>query len=337
MNDYPMDSEYRGLPLVNIDQAAADAKIILEEERDGKQRGYYCRFKKLNQAMLRYWRLGYINLIGGSSGAGKSYILNCLHDDFTDPIRNANCIHGLPVVLHFAYEMAASDEIIRNVGAKMGKSYSYLLSSEMQDKKSETYNRLTDEEYHAALEQMNKLKERKIYYTKTSGNRKQMYDTIYKVKSLHPDCQLIISLDHTHLVKKAEERNDLDLIAALAQDQINWIRDFEKPMVIDLGQLNGDIEDIKRRENRLLHYPIKGDIHGSNQIFWACDNVVLFHRPELINISEYGPDRRITKDLIHGAIIKTRFGKTGNIWLKSELDRGRIVDYTPPVQTFGVK
>lgn len=333
---YPIEGRDRGLPLVSIAQATADAKIILEEERDGKQRGLYCRFKPINVGMLRYWRFGYINLIGGSSGAGKSYMLNHLHEDFTNPLLNGNCIFGLPVILHFAYESRGSDEVIRNIGAKLGKSYSYLLSAEFQAANRD-YNRLTDDELAHAMDRMVELKDRTIYYTKGTGNRKQMYDTIYKVKSLHPNRPLIITTDHSHLIKKAEERNDLELIAEHAQDLIKYVRDFDNPMIIDLAQLNADIEDIKRRENPTLHYPIKGDVHGSNQLFWACDNVILLHRPDLIGIKKYGIEGRDSKDLIHAALIKTRFGRTGNIWLQSELNKGRIIEYTPPIQKFGVQ
>ena len=95
-------------------------------------------------------------------------------------------------------------------------------------------------------------------------------------------------------------------------------------MVVLIGQLNGKIEEIVRRDNPMLHYPIKTDIHCANQVFWACDNVIIFHRPELLKIEKYGKDKKDTRKLIHVSIIKSRFGKVGNVWLQENFSKGQI-------------
>ena len=127
--------------------------------------------------------------------------------------------------------------------------------------------------------------------------------------------------------KRLNEKDDNELLANLSKVFNEWKKYFGDLIVV-IGQLNGDIEQPIRKENPLFHYPKKTDIHGSNQMFWACDTVIIFHRPEILYIEKYGREKRDTKQLIHIAFIKTRHGKLGHVWLKNELHKGLITDWT---------
>lgn len=323
------------LKIVHVSNAVEEAKLIMEEERDGKQRGWKCRFNSINAGMLKYWRPGFITMIASSSGGGKSFLLNMLEEDFLDEELNGNCIYE-PYILSFKFEMKSEDEVLRNISGKMEKSYAYLRSSQI-DIENKNYNKLSDEEYIEASNHLNRLKDRKLYYVETSGNIHQIKDTIkyfverYKINQLNPVTgkirKLIVSFDHALLIKRLEEKDEIGLIADFAKYLIEAVKE-DNLMIIILNQLNGNIEQPVRKDNPANHYPLKTDIHGSNQLYHACDNVIIVHRPELIGIERYGPRSIITKSIVHINGIKYRHGQTGSSWLLSELHKGRFRQMT---------
>ena len=87
----------------------------------------------------------------------------------------------------------------------------------------------------------------------------------------------------------------------------------------------------QRIENDTLHFPKKTDIHCGNQIFWACDDVVIYHRPELLQIEKYGkvPFPVNSKGLIHCYWIKSRKNRTGHLWFKNEFHIGNMTQIDP--------
>ena len=95
-------------------------------------------------------------------------------------------------------------------------------------------------------------------------------------------------------------------------------------MVILLGQLNGNIEIPERLTKKTNHFPVRTDIHGSNQLYNAMDNVLIPHRPELLGITNYSRFNLVTTDLVHGCLLKSRFGQAGDLWFKQELQKGNL-------------
>lgn len=315
------------LPVKHINTSINEAKETINLERSSKQLGLYCRFSGINRAMLKYWRFGQVTLIAGMSSGGKSTLLNLLEDDFTNPELNGNCAYKV-IVLGFKYEMSGSDEVLRNVSGKLETNYANLLSAEyIKDDANgkAVYNTISDLEFERISQKLNTLRDRKIFYVETNGNLEQMFETYLHMKSKYPDHKFVISIDHTLLSKKLDEKTDMELMQNTGLIAIRLRKLGE--MVILIGQLNGNIEDVTRRENSSLHYPIKTDVHCGNQVFWACNNVILYHRPELLKIQKYGTEKRDTKRLIHIAYIKQRFGKIGNIWLQENFAKGGIIEF----------
>jgi replicative DNA helicase len=379
---------YNGLPLIKTFEAIDSSKKRINDERSGEQLGMYCRWGKLNKAMLKYWRFNHVTMIGGMSGSGKSFILNMLRTDFLDnedwriPISNmfnlgseaiqaiydekqdkfhlpkspideqdVNCIvypearlwkkhddddyyyhralnrdsNQTVVALHFGYEMDPEDELIRAASSIVGVSYGYIMSSttELIDGQ-ESYVYLNDNEYNVICNALDLLKGRKEYYVSLSGNVVQMMNTVKAVYAANPGCKLLVTIDHTLLSKKLNEKDDAELQASIARFALD-IRQLFGCAVILLNQLNQSIEKTERRTKPVLHYPIKSDIHLGAQIWWACDNVIIFHRPSLLNIDRYGVYKLNTKNLVHGAVIKSRKGQTGDIYLENKFNQGRLI------------
>lgn len=326
------------LVVKTFDEAAAEARAKVSLERSGKQLGLLTRFEGINAAMLKYFRFGHVTMLAGASGSGKSAILNMIEDDFTNKAINGN-FYGEVMLIACKYEMAASDELLRTISGKLEKSYGYLLSAE-RDADTKEYNSITDSEFDAIQAQLEALKGREIYYIEVAGNLIQLYNTVAYYKGLFPNKKMVVTIDHSLLSVKLDEKDDLALMSNTAHCAMKMKKSLGA-MVIFINQLNGEIEKSQRKENPALHYPQKTDIHCGNQLFWACDDVWTFHRPELIGIDLYGKRKIPTKDLIHGLLLKARFGTMANVWFEQEFSKGRMiqqkVDYfTNRVKSFGI-
>lgn len=306
--------KYKELPVTHISQAIEKARQDIQEGLSSEQSGLLCRWNKVNKALLGAWRFDNVYLLSGASGSGKSYILNMLHQDFCDPILN-KAFKKPFLILHFCFEMSASDEILRTVSTLTGKSYAELLSA---------HKKLEDVE--KVIAQLDVLHERQIYYVETSGNLGQIYNTIESFKNKFPNHDLVITLDHTLLTEYTNEKTEIQLLSRTATMLIDIRKKF-KAMEIIVSQLNDKIEDPKRLENKGLHFPTKTDIHGSKQIYWACDYVWVAHRPELLNIEKYGRANYPTQGLIAMHLLKSRKGVPGIVRLKEQLSQGNIIQW----------
>jgi len=326
------------LVVKTFDEAAAEARAKVSLERSGKQLGLLTRFEGINAAMLKYFRFGHVTMLAGASGSGKSAILNMIEDDFTNKAINGK-FYGEVMLIACKYEMAASDELLRTISGKLEKSYGYLLSAE-RDADTKEYNSITDSEFDAIQAQLEALKGRDIYYIEVAGNLIQLYNTVVYYKGLFSNKKIVVTIDHSLLSVKLDEKDDLALMSNTAHCAMKMKKALGA-MVIFINQLNGEIEKSQRKENPALHYPQKTDIHCGNQLFWACDDVWTFHRPELIGIDLYGKRKIPTKDLIHGLLLKARFGTMANVWFEQEFSKGRMTQqkadyFINRVKSFGI-
>jgi replicative DNA helicase len=318
-----MSTESNVLPAKSIAQVTKEALAAINEERKGEQLGLYCRFPRVNVAMNKYFRFSHVTLIAAASGAGKSYLLNILEEDLTDTTGlNKDFPHKV-ILLSFKFEMEGSDELIRAASRDMGQSYNYLLSSEYLGNKE--YNLIKDHEVEQVEAYFDKVKDRDIYYIETIGNWKQILGTVNAYFKQFKGYKFIVSIDHTLLTKKLDEKSDMELISSIAITSIVLRKQFGA-MVILLGQLNSNIESIERRTRKELHYPLKTDIYAQAQLYWACDNVFILNRPELLGIELYGKEQLPTKGLVHLACIKSRKGRLGNIFFIEQLNKSTFIE-----------
>lgn len=341
-----VDNNAKPLPSKTISEAVDEAKGLVQTERSGEINGLYTRWRGVNRALMKYWRFNTVTVIAGASGSGKSAILNMIEDDFTNPQLNPSFlghsnkdIEPRIMLLAFKYEMDAADEVLRNLSGKVEKSYSYLLSSQTITKfgplENESYNKVTDEEYDNYCKKLDSLRNKPIRFIELAGTVDQLYSTCAYYKEKFPNRRLVVTLDHSLLSQKLSEKDDLELTAHTAHTAIRLRKNFGA-LVIFLAQLNGEIEKPIRREKEDLHFPVKTDIHCGNQLYWACDNVIVVHRPELLGITKYGRlqgDGQSysinSKKVIHWAWIKSRKNKTGHIWFENQFDRGGMIQIDP--------
>lgn len=104
----------------------------------------------------------------------------------------------------------------------------------------------------------------------------------------------MIILDHTLLVEGQNRESALQVISELQKLFIK-VKKLPNTTIIQLSQMNRNIENPERINNPSMHYPMRSDISSADTMFHASDYVICIHRPELLNIQQYGPNRLLVK------------------------------------------
>ena len=250
------------------------------------------RWSKFNKQCMGGIEPNTVYTIAGISGSGKSSFVNELTTDVIDLNPNEDII-----ILSFSLEMVGFRQVGRTLSNKLRKTTSTLYSSERD---------LDDETFRKVVNVSNKLKEYPIYFVDSPTTPMQVeqlirnfYDLYVKGTGKH----FIIIYDHTLLTKQVGT-----VIETMSELERVFIQIKKLPMtsVIQIAQMNRNIEASERINNSLSHYPMRSDLSSSDAIFQASDYVLVLHRPEILNIQEYGPNRLPTSNKVYIHILKNR-------------------------------
>lgn len=311
--------DFSNLPIQNSTLAVSTAAHDIKDARAGNRVVLASRWDKLNYMLLGGFQFGQTYMLCGASGHGKSYMLNMLLRDFTNPTLQRDVKRTR--ILHFSFEMSASAEMTRRLSTLTGISYRKLLSADRP---------LTADELVQVEVAADRLKDEPIYFVETPGNRRQIRETIDRMKQKFPDDDLVVTLDHTLLAQSMPGENEIQTLAELGKMFIDIRKEFNTLNIL-LSQLNDKIESSSRRDPSVpsLHFPTKTDIHGSKQLYHAADVCLVMHQPALLGLEVYGPDRVPTmtedgKNLISMHVLKNRHGTQGYTRMIANLENGRI-------------
>ena len=250
------------------------------------------RWEKFNKQCMGGIEPNNVYTIAGISGSGKSSIVNSLTTDLIDLNPTEDII-----ILNFSLEMVGFRQVGRILSNRLRKTTLTLYSSEMS---------LDDESFRKVITVSNQLKEYPIYFVDDPGTPMQVeqiirdfYNTYVKGTNKH----FIITYDHTLLTKQVGS-----VIETTSELERVFIQIKKLPMtsVIQIAQMNRNIESSERINNPSSHYPMRSDLSSSDAMFQASDYVLVMHRPEILNIQEYGPNRLPTKNKVYMHMLKNR-------------------------------
>lgn len=275
-----------------ISQVAQEAVNYISARRSHKISSLKTRWKKFNKQCMGGIEPNTVLTIAGISGSGKSSVANLIQTDVIDLNSDKDVI-----VLTFSLEMVGFRQVGRTLSNKLKKTTSDLYSSEMD---------LDDVTYKNVIEVSNQLKKYPIYFVDNPGTPKQVEDIIYQfydsfVKGTNK--HFVIIYDHALLTKQVGS-----VIETISELERVFIQVKKLPLtsVIQIAQMNRNIEQSERINNFSSHYPMRSDISSSDAIFQASDYVLVMHRPEILGISEYGPNRLPTTNKVYMHILKNR-------------------------------
>lgn len=274
----------------HISSAAIEAVEYIKKRKNHEIESLKTRWKKFNTQCMGGIEPNTIYTIVGISGSGKSSFVNTLENDLIDLNSDQDVI-----VLNFSFEMLSSRQVGRKISSKLRQTTAELYSAN---------NSLTDELLENVEETTQQIKSYPIYYVDTPGTVDNIASTIdYFYENKAKGKRFVIILDHTLLVEG--QASALQVISDLQKLFIR-VKKYPNTTIIQLSQMNRNIEAPDRINNPSMHYPMRSDISSADTIFHASDYVICIHRPELLNIQQYGPNRLLVKNKVYLHILKNR-------------------------------
>ena len=282
------------LPFRHISVATKEAIEYIKKRRNHEIESLKTRWNKFNRCCMGGIEPNTIYTIVGISGSGKSSFVNTLETDLIDLNPNQEV-----VVLNFSFEMLSSRQVGRKLSSKLRRTTSELYSA----------NEQLDEASVSQVESVSQqIKSYSIYYVDTPGTVAEIASTIehfYDSMIKGTNKKFIIILDHTLLVEGVSNEVTLRIISDLQKLFIK-VKKLPNTTILQLSQMNRNIEAPDRINNPSMHYPLRSDISSADTIFHASDYVICIHRPELLNIQQYGPNRLLVKNKVYLHLLKNR-------------------------------
>lgn len=292
---------------------AQEAINYIKARREHSIESLKTRWNKLNKVCMGGVESNIVMTITGISGSGKSSFVNLLQTDLIDKNPGKDII-----VLTFSLEMVGFRQVGRTLSNKLRRTTSELYSS-IKD--------LDDDTFGNVVNVSNQLKSYPIYFVDDPGSPSQVLSTIADFYNTHvkgTNKYFIVIYDHTLLTKR--NGSTLDTLSEL-QDVFIRVKKLPLTSVIQITQMNRNIEDPSRINNMLAHYPMRSDLSSSDSIFQASDYVLVIHRPETLNIQEYGPNRLPTANKVYMHLLKNRdAGKPCILEFENDLAYNNLVE-----------
>lgn len=271
------------------------------------------RWSKFNKQCMGGIEPNTVLTIAGISGSGKSSFANLISTDVIDLNPQENII-----VLNFSLEMVGFRQVGRTLSNKLRRTTSTLYSSEKS---------LDDETFRKVISVTNQLKEYPIYFVDSPTTPTQVESIIYEFYNTYvkgTNKHFLIIYDHALLTKQVG--SILETISELERVFIQ-VKKLPMTSVIQLAQMNRNIEAPERINNPMSHYPMRSDLSSSDAIFQASDYVCVIHRPEILNIQEYGKSKLSTTNKVYIHMLKNRdAGKPCILQFENDLAYNNLIE-----------
>jgi replicative DNA helicase len=309
------------IKLIPISEAINQAKNYINKRSTKEIKSLITPLTSLNTCGINGIEWGSIVTIAGMSGSGKTAIASIIETGLFD-LNPSEKFVGL----NCTFEMKASKLIGRKFSSALKVTTSELYSADK-----------TFDQFDVIEKESEKLKKYPLYYLEDYTTAKGITNAVIslyhkynptRLSDINNEVGLILMIDHSILVKmdKSKESNRLEALHNLCEE-LNDLKKKYKIITIILSQLNRGIEASERRDmtkNQILHFPTKSDIYGSDSLYQFSDIVLIAHRPEMLNITYYGPNAWGTKDKIFLHYLKVREGEPGIAMCKNLLKYNQI-------------
>lgn len=305
--------EQSSFNIKSMKQVTQEAVNYIAGRREHTISSLKTKWVKFNSQCMGGIEPNIVMTMAGISGSGKSSFCNLLATDLIDCNPDEDII-----ILNFSLEMVGFRQVGRTLSNKLRRTTSSLYSSETD---------LDDETFRKVISVSNQLKEYPIYFVDNPGTPMQVQEIIMNFYNSYvkgTNKHFVILYDHALLTKQVGT-----VIETISELERVFIQVKKLPMtsIIQIAQMNRNIESSERINNPMSHYPMRSDISSSDAIFQASDYVLVLHRPEILNIQEYGPNHLPVNNKVYLHILKNRdAGKPCILEFENDLMYNNIIE-----------
>lgn len=314
------DQSSKILPTISLEEAARRELRYMRGRMVGEIKSLKTPWKKFNKAGMNGLEWGSIVTIAGMSGSGKTAILNELETGLFELNPTENF-----AVLSFNFEMIARRLVGRKISKKLQRTTTQLYSADVDNPNTN----LNEDIYKGAVDYAKSIKDLPLWYVDIPGTVQEIKNTIEHFAmgmEENIDRAILVTLDHSILVKKFGEQNQLETLYELAA-MFNELKKKIKASFVIVSQLNRGIENVERIQNKNLHYPQKSDVFGADALYQYSDIFMITHRPEMLNLRAYGPSDLEVRNVIYWHFIKLREGEPFIAKMRNNLKYNQVVDF----------
>jgi replicative DNA helicase len=292
----------------------------IEDRRQGKIISLQTPWKSVNKIGVEGFEFPSTIIIAGRPASGKSLAAQQI-------VRHA--FHELKIpntrALRFEYEMVGRVSAIREFSSVLNKSYSYICNAEEQ--------KMSDEEVQACIRYSKSFGQYPIDIIDDPLTVIEMSKEIDEYMMTYNPDYLVITIDHSLLVKRLPGQDVSDMIFDLGTMMTRKKKKYQNIIFIVLSQLNRNVDQPERtKEGTAGNYIYDSDIFGSDYLLQFSDIVIGLNRPALKNIRYYGPERFVISgadDLIMH-YLKVRNGDPGMSFFKARFEHMSIDEVVAP-------
>jgi replicative DNA helicase len=296
----------------------------IQDRQTGRVKSVMLPWTGLNNAGVAGLEWGSLLTVGARPGSGKTMFVSqilreCKH---LNPSQEFN-------ILEFQFEMGAKQTASRDFASQVGLDYNQVLS---------TYKQVDD----FSIKMMKQYLEDSKSFFKLGNYRtqinepltvKQMEQAIYKTYEGLGGKPLIVTVDHSWLIKKADEKEKLNTLYNTAE-MLMKVKNKLPIITFMISQLNRSIDDpIRKMPGTIGNYPTSSDIFGGDALQQASDMVIVLTRPYKADIEIYGRKEYVCKtEDVFCHILKSRNSADdiNLIFLKAEFAKQRMIEVPEP-------
>ena len=306
--------------MITLEEAAQKELRYIKGRMDGNIKSLKTPWKKFDKAGMNGIEWGSIITIAGMSGSGKTAILNELESGLFQLNPQEKF-----AVQSFNFEMIARRLVGRKISKKLQMTTTQIYNADMENKD----RNINETGYQRIVDYTKSIRGIPLWYVDIPGTVQEIKNTIEHFAmgmEANMDRGVLVTLDHSILVKKFGEQNQMQTLYELAA-MFNELKKKIKASFVIVSQLNRNIEAVERIQNRNLHYPQKSDVFGADALYQYSDIFMITHRPEMLNLRAYGPTDLPVNDIIYWHFIKTREAEPFIAKMRNNLKYNQVLDF----------
>ena len=297
----------------------------IKDRQSGKVKSLSLPWTGLNSVGVGGLEWGSMLTIGARPGSGKTMFVSQIlrESKYLNPTQDFN-------ILEFQFEMGAKQTASRDFASQVGLDYNQVLS---------TYKQVDEFSVKLMQQYLDDTRSFQKYGNfRTQINEpltvRQMEEAIYKVYDGLGGKPLIVTVDHSWLIKK--DVNEKEKIATLYNvvEMLMKVKNKLPIIVFMISQLNRSIDEpMRKTPGTIGNYPTSSDIFGGDALQQGSDMVLVLTRPYKAEIEIYGRKEYPCKtDDVFAHILKSRNSAddTNLVFLKAEFAKQRMVEVGEP-------